>query len=123
MKAHLCGECGRPLPTLDGFELNKLENTIAFRDLSIRLEPILFTLFAFLLAHGARPASEGAIYDHLYDLKPDCDQPNQTVMKVHIHKLRKALKPLGVVIRNVWGVGYSIELEHEAAKAAKGEAV
>lgn len=39
---------------------------------------------------------------------------NQAV-KIHIHYLRAKLKPLGIIIKTVWGIGYFISPEDKKA--------
>ncbi len=48
-------------------------------------------------------------------LDPDADEK---VVEVRVSKMRKKLKPYGVIIRTVWGEGY--ELTQEAADIIRG---
>lgn len=59
-----------------------------------------------LLAKRNVTVTRDAIYTVLYGARPDCDQPDMKIIDVHVCKLRKPLRRVGVEIQSDWGMGY-----------------
>jgi two-component system cell cycle response regulator CtrA len=69
-------------------------------------------------------SSRDMIYGLVYGDRPECDQPEMKILDVHVVRvvrIRRALKPHGITIETVWGVGWSMTDEHRAALAAMME--
>ena len=66
-----------------------------------------------LLARSPRTVKKDALMHALY-FNID-DAPEQKIIDVFIHKIRKALRPLGVEIGTDWGIGYFIDAKSAAA--------
>lgn len=62
--------------------------------------------------------SKTMIYSLLYGDRPECDQPDPRIIDVEISKSRAKLRPLGIEIKTVWGVGYIMEPESRRALGA-----
>nr|WP_278422938.1 helix-turn-helix domain-containing protein [Brucella anthropi]DAM62818.1 MAG TPA: Transcriptional regulatory protein, C terminal [Caudoviricetes sp.] len=68
------------------------------------LSPAEATVFACLAAR--RFATKEMIYHALYALRSDDVEPK--IVDVFICKLRKKVKPFGVIVETVWGSGYTL---------------
>ena len=76
-----------------------------------------------LLMRRAGTVTRASIFTVLFGARPDCDQPtDDKVIDVHVCKLRKPLRRLGVEIRPDWGFGYFITRNEKAALRAYLEA-
>lgn len=60
-----------------------------------------------------------AIYAALWGALPDVDQPEEKIVDVYICKIRRDLKPWGIKIEAVWGLGYYMSPAHKRALEAK----
>ena len=68
-------------------------------------------LESLMLAEG-RTVSKHDLLDHVYGTGADVDD---TAIEVHVSRLRKRLKPHGLMIRVRRGMGYAIALAEDAA--------
>jgi DNA-binding response OmpR family regulator len=68
-------------------------------------------LESLMLAEG-RTVSKHDLLDHVYGTGADVDE---TAIEVHVSRLRKRLKPHGLMIRVRRGMGYAIALAEDAA--------
>ncbi|NNF23291.1 MAG: response regulator transcription factor [Rhodobacteraceae bacterium] len=66
------------------------------------------SILELLLAAEGRTVPKADLLDHTYGIGADVDE---SVIEVHISRLRKRLKPHGLAIRVRRGIGYSISLE------------
>jgi two-component system cell cycle response regulator CtrA len=64
----------------------------------------------FLALSGGEFRTKEAIFGFLYFDMPG-DPPDIKIVDMYIHKLRCKLKPFGVRIDTVWGVGYQLDLK------------
>ena len=93
-------------------ENDMLRDRIKELEASANLMPIEFQLTSKeesvlnLLAARSK-CSRQQIMSHLYTVGVD-DEPEIKIVDVFICKLRKKIKPLGVVIDTLWGHGYSL---------------
>lgn len=79
------------------------------------LDPLL----GLLLAREFVP--HAAAYDAVFGARPEAEQPSLNCISVAIHHLRKALRPHGVAIKNLFGEGYYIEeADKKKLRAALG---
>lgn len=81
----------------DGVELD-----IPRRELSV---------FECLLLADGRTVSKSAVLDHVYGVGADAEE---TVVEVYVSRLRRRLKPNGIVIRTRRGLGYQMLVETAA---------
>jgi DNA-binding response OmpR family regulator len=67
-------------------------------------------VFWMLHAAGGKTVRHQAIWEQLYSLRPECDQPETSndMVKIYVCKLRKKLKRHRIY--TVWGVGYYMEV-------------
>lgn len=82
-----------------------------------------FALFEALWRAKLRLQSKEQLLDALYGLLPEADMAEIKIIDVFVHKLRKKLKPTGVVIETLWGRGYRFVTpgtQHEAAALPAG---
>lgn len=74
--------------------------------LVLRLTPHESLLLAFLLQR--EQASKDQILSALYSLRPDGDEPEMKIIDVYVCKIRKKLKPFGLEIVTLRGLGYAV---------------
>ena len=48
-----------------------------------------------------------SLYRAIYGLKPECDMPDETIIRVYISKLRQKIPNINIITH--WGIGYSLE--------------
>lgn len=72
------------------------------------LDPIL----GLLLARAYVPKE--AMYEVLYGMRAEAEQPRTNVISVNICILRKVLKSHGIAITNIWGKGYYLTADDKA---------
>src|ERR1019366_5162258 len=77
-----------------------------------RLTPHQKRIFRALLAHEF--CSKDLLLFALFSGRTK-DEPESNILAVQISKMRRLLKPHGVVITVVWGEGYSLDSETRAA--------
>lgn len=78
------------------------------------LEGIHFTvaeeaiLGALMNNRGRRLSNYALVQSYIWRC-PCRDEPDAVAVRVLIHKIRKKLAGTGIVIRNIWGSGYTID--------------
>lgn len=60
-----------------------------------------------LEAAKGRICSSPALYGALYGLKPECEMPDEAIIRVYISKLRQKIPNINIITH--WGIGYSLE--------------
>lgn len=90
--------------------VRQLEEALAPSTITVPLEWRLTGSEARVFAHlTTRPvATKQSIMMALYSDRTDED-PEMKIVDVYICKMRRKLKPFGVVIGTVWGQGYALE--------------
>ena len=79
------------------------------------LPPAPSRILAFVA--GRQIATKEAIWTALYSAGVD-DAPEIKTIDVHVHRIRRAIAPFGLLVATVWGSGYRMSPEHrEAVKA------
>jgi DNA-binding response OmpR family regulator len=72
------------------------------------------SILEVLIVHAHRIVTKQALFDAVFSHETDA-APN--ALEVHVSRLRQKLKPAGVTIRSVRGLGYRIEeVEHGSAR-------
>ncbi|MFL4468431.1 response regulator transcription factor [Tateyamaria armeniaca] len=66
------------------------------------------SVFECLLMADGRTVSKSAVLDHVYGVGADAEE---TVVEVYTSRLRRRLKPFGIVIRTRRGLGYQMQVE------------
>ena len=106
-----CESCGQPIVAPDGLFFDE-ETAIAGRTGNphlVRLSPSRIRILTALYNARGRPVAKEVLYDALYGALPDCDQPKcPTVLPVQIHSIRKAIKPLGLIIETAHRFGWQL---------------
>ncbi|MEO0380241.1 MAG: winged helix-turn-helix domain-containing protein, partial [Pseudomonadota bacterium] len=69
------------------------------------------SVFECLLLADGRTVSKSAVLDHVYGVGADAEE---TVVEVYASRLRRRLKPYGIVIRTRRGLGYQMLVETKA---------
>jgi len=113
MKKICCTECGRPFEPIAGVTMDRGLHTVrreGFQSAAV-LTSKEFAIFEAILARGGRPVNHYAIFDDVYSLLPECDQPDPEIVKVFMIRIRVKLALLGIRIVNVYGHGYGLEFE------------
>ncbi len=65
-------------------------------------------LFSGIYSVVPRPARTPFLMDYIYGLESEMEEPGDTILKVFMSRLRKALKTTRFEIETVWGVGYRL---------------
>lgn len=116
-----CPTCGQDIPHLQIF-IDMSAGRVARFGWEASLTPQQTRLLRVLVQ--ASPAT--AAYDRIIlAMYGDEDHPDgvDAVIKLHVHRLRKKLKRMGLEIRNHRGEGYSLHSDAETMRAAKRLAV
>ena len=69
------------------------------------------SVFECLLLADGRTVSKSAVLDHVYGVGADTEE---TVVEVYTSRLRRRLKPFGIIIRTRRGLGYQMLVETKA---------
>lgn len=75
------------------------------------LPPLLSRMFGLMVTANGRAVSVSALMAAAYVDRADGDWPEEHIVAVHVHHMRKRLARANApwTIRNVWGVGYKAE--------------
>jgi len=81
-------------------------------DRRLRLGPDCWRLFGLLYGNIGRLVSYHSILDSMYGHRSDGgpDGPQQCI-RVHVSRIRKALRGTGWGIEGIWGEGYRLDVE------------
>lgn len=109
--ADICPCCKRPLDKLDSGLVVSLDcNTVSRNGAGARLPPRLAVILHALYQRYPKSVH----YDYLHFALSGQKEPKSknlvNVMKVRVSNLRRMIKPLGIAIKNDYGVGYRLEL-------------
>ena len=74
----------------------------------IKLDSSRFELLEFLIQHKGQALSRDILLDRLWGFEYDGDT---RIVDVHIFKIRDKLKPYGIKIKTIRGIGYMLEEE------------
>lgn len=104
-----CPLCGGALPVSDEMIMVRPEGTVTHGGVSAHLSGREFDLVEKLALAIPRCVSRGGLYDWIYQLEQgDRDERN---IDVHMTRIRRKLKPLGVSILTHWGKGFSLNFK------------
>ncbi len=93
------------IPTLDGF------GELAFRGKRVFLSPIDEQLAAVLVASFDRAVPDAELFAKIWEGHGDASK-----VRVHVSRLRKRIRPLGLEIASIRGFGYRLHIEHARAR-------
>lgn len=106
-EGHRCPTCDSLLPEYGGIVADDERGEVRFRGKRVSLTAAEFEVFRFLLNKAGRVASKEAILDYLYQLRVEV--PEIKIIDVYVHKMRKKILQLGLVVGTSWGRGYYLE--------------
>lgn len=86
--------------------LDKQARQVFFRGQSLGMSSREVAVLELLMVRYGRVASKDQIAEHLTGLD---EEIGQNAVEVYVHRLRKKLEPLGVVVRTLRGLGYLLE--------------
>jgi DNA-binding response OmpR family regulator len=103
----------RPRPMVRALLLGDVELDLDSRQVSIGGSPVAMprreiSLLEVLLGAQGRTVSKADLLDHLYGTGADIEEG---AVEVHVSRLRKRLKPHGLMIKVQRGIGYSLTEE------------
>ena len=75
--------------------------------LPVKLSPIQHRIFGVLLK-ATTTLNPQQLFQAVYGGLPQSQWPDVKTVEVHVHNVRKRLKPLGIYIETDWGIGYYI---------------
>lgn len=103
-----CPTCGAAMPAAD-FAFDPALGVVATGAGSVYLTAVEVAFLQALHRRAPEVVMKGALYDAVYGALPECDQPEIKIVDVMICKMRKKLKPIGIVIATSWGRGYWLD--------------
>jgi DNA-binding response OmpR family regulator len=104
-----CPHCGQALKLFGAILVNPETGTILHEGTSVRVTRRQFDVFTQLAQAKGRPVSRELLWDAMFGHLPDCDEPEAVKnLDVHLHRLRRAIKPLGLAIERNYGRGWSL---------------
>ena len=105
-----CPCCGQPLPTSTDLVVNLDYNTASRNGLMFGMEPQSAVLLKELANKWPTAVTHERMESATYGwTEPTTDEPKK-VVRVRISRLRHQLRPLGLGIVSVYGIGYRLEL-------------
>lgn len=90
---------GEQVPTLDP------NGVLHFRSRLVVLSPTETDLVAMLVGSFGQVVSRGALVGSL----PTSPLPSRTALDLHIMRIRRRIRQLGLEVRTIWGLGYVLE--------------
>lgn len=118
-----CCACGQAIPEYGGITADGERLRVSYGGKTVKLTPTQFEVFRFLLKKAGRLARKESLLDWLYQLKPECDWPeDDKITDVLVCKVRALIEPLGLQIETVWGVGWYLAEPAPPPPAAGPEA-
>ena len=93
--------------------INRELSTTA-RHWPFHLPPKAALLLAVFIKHKNRVLTKEVLWQYLYGLRPEVDQPGRGSVDVFICKIRQRLGRFGVHISTVYKIGYFIDNENHA---------
>lgn len=103
----ICPHCNQPMPPSHGVVIDHL--SIHRGAVSTHLTPRELRLFHVFIQRFTRTVTNASLIQSLYPIEADEPDGASTIVKVTVCTLRKKLSPLGLTVRNEWGVGYSLQ--------------
>jgi two-component system, OmpR family, response regulator len=94
-----------PVPVLDGF------GELSFRGRRVFLSPLDERLAEALVASFDRGVPDAQLFEKIWEGEGDASK-----VRVHISRLRKRIRPLGLEIASIRGFGYRLHVEHARAR-------
>jgi len=110
---HVCDKCGQSLP-VTGLHFDVSSGVVTLNGDAITLTRPEFEIFRMLVKRGKNPASQLDLFDWLYQLTPEADEPDLNVIRSFIYKMRRKLNTVGLNIRTLHGRGYILEIPQTA---------
>ena len=94
-----------PMPTLDGL------GELSFRGRRVFLSPIDERLAESLVASFDRGVPDAELFEKIWEGHGDASK-----VRVHISRLRKRIRPIGLEIASIRGFGYRLHAENARAR-------
>lgn len=106
-----CERCLQPLPQAHGVTIQEAGGWITAGGRSARLTRAQFALFMVLYRRFGRVVPKDVIYDQLFQLRNDQDQPDIKIIDVYACAIRKRLRDsrIPLALLTEWGVGYRVD--------------
>jgi two-component system, OmpR family, response regulator len=98
------------IPALDGF------GELSFRGRRVFLSPIDERLAEALVASFDRGVPDEELFEKIWDGNGDASK-----VRVHISRLRKRIRPIGLEIASIRGYGYRLHAENARARERRPE--
>lgn len=99
-----CPNCGfaAELSKPGSLTFSAVTGNVYYKSVGCHLSPMQLQLFECLLDAGKRGVARAQIYDSLYGMRPDCDQPSaESLISVMLANTRRALQRVGLTIKSV----------------------
>lgn len=112
-----CPACRQKMPDIEGIVMDSETRLITAKGRTMYLPQNQFEIFFKLFTSSPRAVTKNALYDHLYQLKPEADWPDDQIIDVYICKLKKNIRAVELdntlEINNIHGSGYKLTWNEE----------
>lgn len=105
---HVCPTCSQQIPDPSGIIMRGTERCVEVGGQTVLLRRQQYQILEVLHRRIGRIVPQAAIYDQLYQLRPD-GGPFEKIIDVQVHRLRRAIAPLGLTIRTIRSAGLVLE--------------
>jgi DNA-binding response OmpR family regulator len=103
-----CPCCGQRLPVNQDVEVYLEKNTVVHAGLTAKLTSKQAEVAYILARRMPAPVPNDMMLDQLYGGATDAPVSAENCLRVFTCKLRKAVRPIGLDVLNVYGRGYSL---------------
>ncbi|MGC8534897.1 MAG: winged helix-turn-helix domain-containing protein [Rhizomicrobium sp.] len=104
-----CPTCGCDYEEFEGLRFEDDGRTVYILGKQLRLPGQPFIILREIASAKGRKVSRLKLFEAMYPNEADQDARDWQHVSVKISKLRRAARPLGLDIKNVWGAAYRLE--------------
>jgi DNA-binding response OmpR family regulator len=106
--ACICPLCGGEVASSETIRILPDQLMVASGDLSVALTPVEMDVLLALASAFPRKVDRGFIFDAVYWRRAGGEEPEDRIVDVYIHKLRRKMRTMPVQIDNQYGAGWSL---------------
>lgn len=107
---------GQPLKTYGGLSFDTAERSFSCGGQALTLSRRELAVLEALFLRAGRVATRDVLFQCVFSID---DEVNPETIELYVSRVRKKLKPAGLVITAVRGVGYLLEQRHDARPDAQ----
>jgi len=102
---------GQPVTTYGGLSFDSVERSFYCEGTALTLSRRELAVLEALFLRAGRVATRDVLFQRVFSID---DEVNPETIELYVSRVRKKLKPSGLVITAVRGVGYLLEQRHDA---------